>query len=337
MTPARPETALSAVIAEMGTAARELHDHGAQSAPVAVAAMVDQLPADAVGVEIADHERLRGRNRPAVVPKGDAAYAGERRLPFERGHQLPRGLLALPAHDRIDVRLLGQDFSPMIGGKHTAIDDHRRGQCRRDGARDFGDHRVAGCRTGMAEQHGIRRTPYGLRHDGWRRHRTELAVQQFDVMTVVDQRSADCKQAERRQVIVRDAAADCGMRHIDEQDAHGGFLAGAVIRAPPHRLWRVIAAAVFAISGGAWNQAGVHLGYADRPEAALAAMEVGHRSREVVAVEVGPHAGGEMKLGIGALPQQKVGEPFLPAGADQQIDIAAGVPRRTAAGRRLRG
>ena len=54
------------------------------------------------------------------------------------------------------------------------------------------------------------------------RHRAELAVDQADVVAVVDQRPADREQAERRQVVVGDAAADRGMRHVDQEDAHGG-------------------------------------------------------------------------------------------------------------------
>ena len=64
--PAGPETALAAIIAQMRTAARELHDHGALAAPIAVAAVVDQLPADAVIVEIGDRLRRPGGEGPAA-------------------------------------------------------------------------------------------------------------------------------------------------------------------------------------------------------------------------------------------------------------------------------
>ena len=40
-------------------------------------------------------------------------------------------------------------------------------------------------------------------------------------MAVVDQRPADREQPKRRQMIVRNAAADGGMRDIDQEDTHG--------------------------------------------------------------------------------------------------------------------
>jgi hypothetical protein len=39
-------------------------------------------------------------------------------------------------------------------------------------------------------------------------------------MAVVDQRPTDREQPKRRQMIVRNAAADGGMRDIDQKDAH---------------------------------------------------------------------------------------------------------------------
>jgi hypothetical protein len=72
----------------------------------------------------------------------------------------------------------------------------------------------------VAEQHGIRLEREHARKNLARRHRPELGIQQTDVVTVVDQRSADREQPERRQVIVGNPAADRRMRHIDEEDAH---------------------------------------------------------------------------------------------------------------------
>src|SRR6516162_8152655 len=90
MAPAGPEPALATVIAEMRTAAGELHDHRALAAPVAVAGVIDQLPSDAVGVEIADDRCRRRRGRNAVATIGDAGNARERPVAFERGDELRR-------------------------------------------------------------------------------------------------------------------------------------------------------------------------------------------------------------------------------------------------------
>jgi len=50
-------------------------------------------------------------------------------------------------------------------------------------------------------------------------------------------------------------------------------------------------------------------------------VELPHGLRQVGGPEVRPHAVGEDQLGVGALPEQEVREPFLAAGADQQVDV----------------
>ena len=72
----------------------------------------------------------------------------------------------------------------------------------------------------MAEQHGAGRELLCLRHQACGRCRAELAVEQTNLVSVVDQRPADREQAQRRQVIVRDAAAYRRMRHVDQKNAH---------------------------------------------------------------------------------------------------------------------
>ena len=52
-------------------------------------------------------------------------------------------------------------------------------------------------------------------------------------------------------------------------------------------------------------------------------MKLAYGDGEVVGVEVRPHPVGEVELGIGALPQQEIGQALLAAGADEQIDVAA--------------
>ena len=63
----------------------------------------------------------------------------------------------------------------------------------------------------MAEQHGVGKKAERFRDDGLRRHRAELAVDQADIVAVVDQRPADREQA-------RAAAGgrpECGCRSTD--------------------------------------------------------------------------------------------------------------------------
>jgi hypothetical protein len=59
----------------------------------------------------------------------------------------------------------------------------------------------------------------------------------------------------------------------------------------------------------------------DSAEAAFAAMELGDGGGQVVGREVGPHARREQHLRIRALPQKKIAQALLTAGADQQVDI----------------
>jgi hypothetical protein len=219
--PSGPEPALAAVGAQMRAAARELHDRRAQAAPVAVAGVVDQLPADSAGVEIADDGRRPRRVHARRIAPGDAGHILEVLAVLDRRHQAPRRLLAFAPDDRRHVGLLRQDLAPVIGRKDAAIDDAYAGQDRGDAARDLGDHRMAGGRAGMAEQDGVRRPRRRLRHQVGDRHGTELGVDQAHFVAVVDQRPADGKEAQRRQMIVRDAAADRRVRDIDQENAHG--------------------------------------------------------------------------------------------------------------------
>src|SRR5262249_11270296 len=80
---------------------------------------------------------------------------------------------------------------------------------------------MAGGRAGMTEQDDLRIDRGGALHDLPERHRTELGVEQLDMVTSIDQRPADGEETERGQLLTRNAAADRGMRRIDEKKAHG--------------------------------------------------------------------------------------------------------------------
>ena len=57
-------------------------------------------------------------------------------------------------------------------------------------------------------------------------------------------------------------------------------------------------------------------------------MEVGDGGAQVVGAEVGPQGVDEAELGVGAFPEEKIGQPLFAAGADEEIDVAAGaLPR----------
>src|SRR5205085_11180205 len=60
--PLRPEAALSAVIAGVRTPARELDDDRALVSPIRVVAVIDELPADAIRIEVLDDGGRRRRD-----------------------------------------------------------------------------------------------------------------------------------------------------------------------------------------------------------------------------------------------------------------------------------
>src|SRR5258706_1061351 len=58
------------------------------------------------------------------------------------------------------------------------------------------------------------------------------------------------------------------------------------------------------------------------PKPPLAPMEQRQRFGEIFLPKIRPHPLPEMQLGVGAFPQQEVGQPLLAAGADHEIDVA---------------
>src|SRR5437667_5190313 len=79
---------------------------------------------------------------------------------------------------------------------------------------------MAGGRARMSKQYGVGVKRHRLCDDRLHRHRTEFPIDQPDFVAVVDQGTSDRQQAERRQMIVGNAAADRWMRHVDEENAH---------------------------------------------------------------------------------------------------------------------
>src|SRR5437660_5120313 len=59
----------------------------------------------------------------------------------------------------------------------------------------------------------------------------------------------------------------------------------------------------------------------DPAEPAVPALVLAHRVEQVFSPEVGPEGGGEHELAVGELPQEEVGDPELPRGADDQVRV----------------
>ena len=60
----------------------------------------------------------------------------------------------------------------------------------------------------MTHQHGLGGESLGLFRDFFHRQRAKLAIQELYVMAGIDQRSPNRQQAQRWQMLNRDAAAD---------------------------------------------------------------------------------------------------------------------------------
>lgn len=190
--------------------------------------MIDQLPADAIGIEIGDRlRRLRRQDFAVVIAKGDAGNGCERAARRQAIGKAPHRFLAFTAHENVECRRLGQNLPPVIGRKDAAIDDGDFGITAFDRLCDHTGCGMGRGRAGMADQHQIRVAAHRPADNLRYLHRSELGIDETDDMTVVDQRACDREKAERWKVIIGNATADRRMRRIYQNDPHCGFtLAG---------------------------------------------------------------------------------------------------------------
>jgi hypothetical protein len=72
----------------------------------------------------------------------------------------------------------------------------------------------------VAKKHGLRLPAYSLVHQLCRRHRSKLAIDEPDLVAVIDQRPADGQKTERREVIVGNSAANGWMWNVDQEYTH---------------------------------------------------------------------------------------------------------------------
>ena len=227
MPPPGPEAALPAVVARVRAATRQLDDDSTPPAPVAVVGVIDELPADAVPVQIGDDRCGGSRVGGAVDPVGDTGDRLEREAARQRVEQGPRCLLAFATDDDVDLRLLGEDLAPVIRRKHASVDDADRRPASPHCARDLRDDRVTRRRAGVADQHGIGPERSDAGEDVGRSERPELAVDEHDVVPGIDQRPPDGEEAERWKVIVGDPAADRGVGDVEQEESHARPFSGA--------------------------------------------------------------------------------------------------------------
>ena len=63
-------------------------------------------------------------------------------------------------------------------------------------------------------------------------------------------------------------------------------------------------------------------------EAPFAAVEIGERRAQIVGTEIGPERIDKAELRVSGFPQQEVRQSLFAAGADEQIDVGAGLAGR---------
>ena len=265
--------------------------------------MIDQLPADPVGIEIGDDHgaggvaawprRFRGTRcrapRAAGLPVSSAAIS--------RAH----GLLAFAAHDDVDLRLLAEDLAPVIGRKDAAIDD-----------RDVGQRRAQSrCVTSAIDRDGRRSSRNGRTSPppddsanasatiSFVRHRPEFGVDQ--------PRPRGHRRSAARRSTSRPSGGRCssGIRLPIEGC---GTLISRMRMMPAPSAQRL----------GTGSSAGTCRPPKRRSRGERTPAPPSRSS----AVEFRPHPLGEMQFGIGAFPEQEVGQPLLAAGADDEVDVA---------------
>ena len=86
--------------------------------------MIDQFPADTVGVEIFDHRRGRGFDNGAVPPKCDPIDPCEVIVSLQRGNHACYRCLSFTPNTDVDLRLLFENLTEVIGREDPAVDDH---------------------------------------------------------------------------------------------------------------------------------------------------------------------------------------------------------------------
>ena len=126
-----------------------------------------------------------------LVAKGDPRHVGERNVCLYGVDHPQDRLFAFAADDDVDLRLVGQDLAPVVGGEHAAVDDPGRRQRLAQGTRDLDDGGMAGGGAGVAQEDGLGGECHGLRHDLGRGQRTEFRVQEPHLVSRVDQRPAN--------------------------------------------------------------------------------------------------------------------------------------------------
>src|SRR5689334_8998965 len=122
----------------MRTAPRELDHHGPAFSVVGVTAMINQLPSNAIRIQVSDR-RCRGIHNDALLTSSalpEALYPGDgpgaehnskdsfQGLPLLKGrHEANHDFLALTSDNKVNRRFLPQDLLPVVGGEYTAVND----------------------------------------------------------------------------------------------------------------------------------------------------------------------------------------------------------------------
>ena len=153
--------------------------------------MVDQLPADAIGIKIHDHRRRSRCHGSAFKAPGDACHILQRATIAKGPDEVSGRLLAFAPHDGGNMGFGLKNLAPVISRVNTAIDDFCHRHPRVDAPCKRLDHRMTGGRSGMPEHDDVRRHAEGFGNDLLRGHGAEFGIKQRNVVAIVDQRAAN--------------------------------------------------------------------------------------------------------------------------------------------------
>src|ERR1035437_2014105 len=200
--PRPPKIALTAVAAMMRTATGELHYHGATVSPIAVTGVVDQFPANPIGIQIPDHCG-RGSSQNRTDRKGrfsgqspggwdgaraeyDPWHLFQGLLLFKGCHETDHGFLTFTSDNEVEPGLLLHNLKPMVGWVHATIDDPRLRHGGPHGSGDLSHTRVPRSGARVTQQNRVRVTVPDLRYNAIHGHRAELGVQQLHLMSRIE-------------------------------------------------------------------------------------------------------------------------------------------------------
>ena len=197
----------------------ELNADRPPPSPIVVAPGLNQLPTDAVGIKVVNHRCGSRAAKSTILAEGNARNLCKTASGGKASEHASARLFTFAPDDDVKLRFLRQDLAPMIGWVDAAIDQDGVRQSRAQPPAHSGNDRVRSGRAAMPKEDGIGRERNRLFQEPFLGTRRQFSINQPHFMAVIQKRSPNRQQTQRRQVI-GDAAADRGVRDIQQQNSH---------------------------------------------------------------------------------------------------------------------